>query len=60
MRTAPGIGGAVPGSRRFDSLSMCLRAFELLRVWQGFRHPREERTRRAADYLYRRVRRYYR
>jgi hypothetical protein len=56
----PFTGRAVPGSRHFDSLGMCLRAFELVRVWerQGFTgamRDRSQRTERAASYLHRRV-----
>jgi hypothetical protein len=56
-------------ARRFDSLRQANRAFELCRIWDAQRHTREtrdasivcmprdrvERTRRAAEYLYRRV-----
>lgn len=50
-------------SRRFDSLRMALRAFELSRVWRnqdqrfhfrGAMRDRMERTERAAEYLHRR------
>jgi hypothetical protein len=58
-------------SRRFDTLAMGNRAFELLRIWEAewntyrtrdrsivpMARDRVDRTRRAADYLYRRLRR---
>jgi hypothetical protein len=56
-------------SRRFDSLRQAVRAFDLLSLWERERHAqrtrnaaivcmpneRVDRTRRAADYLHRRV-----
>jgi hypothetical protein len=47
-------------TRRFDSLQQALRAFELITTWTpqrftGAMRDRLDRTRHAADYLYRRV-----